>query len=200
MTTDDVARTTSGLPVEPVLLDDLKPHPHNYREHTDEQLAHLAASLREHGVYRPVVIARDSTILAGHGLVGAARALGFDVLPCVRLDVEPDDPRALRVLVGDNEIAHLVERDDRRLSELLRELDAIDAAALLGTGYDRDALDRLLADAAGEPAVPEHSDWSEPSLQSECLIEIRCTRRDLDDFQNVLDEWGDRPGVSIDVS
>jgi hypothetical protein len=52
----------------------------------------------------------------------------------MRLPVQADDPRALKVLAGDNEIGHLAEIDDRALSELLRQIHTTDD--LLGTGYD----------------------------------------------------------------
>lgn len=134
----------SAYAPEIVRLDDLSPHPRNYRAHPYDQAEHLKASLAEHGVYRPVVIARDGTILAGHGLVEAARLLGYADLPAVRLDLDADDPRAIKVLIGDNEISHLAESDDRALSELLREIGSVDLENLLGTGYDAMMLANLV--------------------------------------------------------
>jgi ParB family chromosome partitioning protein len=93
----------------PVDIELLKPHPRNYRHHPPDQIEHLKASLREHGVYRNVVAARDWTILAGHGLVLAAKELGWKAISTAKLDIKPDSPRALKILAGDNEIAHLAE-------------------------------------------------------------------------------------------
>ena len=76
--------------VEPALevlaLKDLRPHPRNYREHPEDQLAHLKQSIQKHHIYRNIVIARDGTILAGHGVVEAAKALGLETIPGCRLD------------------------------------------------------------------------------------------------------------------
>ena len=129
---------------EPVLtpIDALKPHERNYKEHPDDQVEHIAASLQAHGFYKNIVVARDGTILAGHGVVQAARRLGLTEVPVVRLDLGPDDPRALKILAGDNEIARLSEIDDRRLSEMLREINEADS--LLGTGYDEMMLANLI--------------------------------------------------------
>lgn len=139
---------SAALPVihaaETVDLSSLKPHPRNYRSHPADQIAHLQQSILEHGVFRNVVIARDSTILAGHGVVEAMRGLGIRSLPVVRLDLAPDDPRALKVLTGDNELARLAEIDDRALTELLREVKETDLTGLLGTGYDEAMLASLL--------------------------------------------------------
>src|SRR6266516_1037665 len=126
-----------------VLLDTLKMHPRNYRTHPDDEIEHLMESIRDHGIYRNVVISKDGkTILAGHGVVEAARRLGLMHVPVFQTDYMPDDPRALKLLIGDNEIQHLVENDDRALTELLRELRDIDD--LFGTGYDEMMLSNLV--------------------------------------------------------
>jgi ParB/Sulfiredoxin domain len=124
-------------------VDSLHPHPRNYRTHPDDQLDHIVQSVRVHGFYRNIVVARDGTILAGHGVVLAARRLGIEEVPVIRLDVGPEEPRALQVLTGDNEIANLGEVNDRELTELLRELAAEDWDLLLGTGFNEEQLAAL---------------------------------------------------------
>ncbi len=128
---------------EAVRIADLKPHPQNYREHSEDQINHLVSSIREHGFYRNVVIANDGTILAGHGVVEACRILKKRAIPVVRLRVGPDDPKALKVLTGDNEIGRLAGVDDRALSELLKKIKDEDVDGLLGTGYDEQRLAAL---------------------------------------------------------
>lgn len=164
-----------SLVTEDVALDMLKPHPRNYQAHPDDELAHLKESITAHGFYRNVVIARDGTILAGHGVVEAARQLGYTHVPAVRVDYAPDDPRALKLLVSDNEISHLAEVDDRALTELLRELN--EATDLLGTGYDAMMLANLAMvtrpaseiedlDAAAQWAgMPEYDEKGEGRIQ-----------------------------------
>mgnify|MGYP001599182282 CR=1 FL=1 len=122
----------------------LKRHPRNYHEHPPDQIEHLKQSMREHKIYRNVVVARDGTMLAGHGVVQAAMELGYTHGPVVQLDLDPMDPRALKLLVGDNEISHLAMPDDRALTELLREVQSMDPQGLLGTGYDEGMLAALL--------------------------------------------------------
>jgi len=128
-----------------VAIADLKPHPRNDGSHPPAEIAHLKASLTQHGIYRNVVIAQDGTLLAGHGVVEAARQVGYTHVPAERKPYGPDDPRALQILVGDNHIARLREQDDRMLAALLQGLAAEDPAALLGTGYDAEALAALVA-------------------------------------------------------
>jgi hypothetical protein len=119
----------------------LAPHPQNYRKHPRSQIEHIAASIEQHGFYRPIVAARDLTILAGHGLVLAANSLGYATVPVVRLDLDALEPRALKILAGDNEIARLAVDDGEILAAILRIVEEEDS--LLGTGYDEEALDAL---------------------------------------------------------
>jgi hypothetical protein len=130
--------------LETVKLRDLKPHLQNYRGHPEDQLAHIIQSIKENGFYRNIIIAQDNTILAGHGVVLAALKMGLESAPVRRLDLRSDDPRALKVLTGDNEVGHLGERDDRMLSEMLKAIKDFDENGLLGTGYDEQMLANLI--------------------------------------------------------
>jgi hypothetical protein len=60
----------------------LTAHPANYRRHPEHQLAILRESLRVHGQQKPVVVTPDGTILAGHGLVQAAKLEGWERIAC----------------------------------------------------------------------------------------------------------------------
>lgn len=133
-----------ALTIESVPLRALTPHPRNYRSHPPDQIAHIAQSVREHGFYRPIVTARDLTILAGHGLALAAATLDIAEAPVHRLDLDADDPRAIKVLAADNELSRFADADDRALSELLRQIHTDDANGLLGTGYDEQMLANLV--------------------------------------------------------
>lgn len=161
---------------ETVRLADLRPHPRNYRQHPEDQLEHLVQSIREHGVYRNVVVADDLTILAGHGVVQAAKLAGLDEIPVKRQPYGPEDIKALKLLVADNEIEHLADQDDRKLSELLKSVKDDDPDGLLGTGYDEMMLAGLVMttrpaseirdmdEAAEWVGMPEY-DPGEPALK-----------------------------------
>jgi DNA modification methylase len=141
---EDFVRTLELLDVRT-----LTPHPRNDGSHPPGEIAHLRQSIREHGIYRNVVVANDGTILAGHGVVAAAQAEGRTHIPGQRRPYGPDDPRALKLLVGDNGIPQLRQRDDDVLVALLQELAATDPLALLGTGFDEAMLEALIAQQDG---------------------------------------------------
>lgn len=144
---------------ELVPIDDLKPHARNYRTHPDGQVAHLEQSIREHGFYRNVVVAADGTILAGHGIVEAARRVGLEQVPVIRLAVAANDPAAVKVLVGDNGLMGMAAVDDRMLADLLTQIDQTDdLVGLLGTGYTTDDLTTLLASLLVPEFLPVPAD------------------------------------------
>ena len=128
---------------EIININSVTPHPKNYRIHSQFQLDHIEKSIRENGFYRNVVVAKDDVILAGHGVVMAAKNIGYKEIPIIRLKVKSNSVKAMRVLAGDNEISRLAETDDRALTELLKDIQDVDVAGLLGTGFDEAMLANL---------------------------------------------------------
>ena len=151
------------LPTEIVLIKDLKPHPRNYRKHPKEQLNHIVQSIKENKIYRNVVIAKDNTILAGHGVIEGLQILEATEAPCIRLDIEPDSPEALKVLAGDNEIANLANDNTFLLAELLKEVSD-KTNNLIGTGYTDSTLEDLL-DSLTKSS--EGTEYQEPEYQGD---------------------------------
>lgn len=141
---EDLLEMLSGrqtFTAEKVPVASLKPHPRNYQAHPEDQLNHIIESIKLHGFYRNVVVARDNTILAGHGVVEAAKKMGERRIPVIRLDLDPNEARALKVLTSDNEIGNLAQTDDRALTELLKGI--MEDGGLLGTGFDEAQLAAL---------------------------------------------------------
>ena len=133
-----------GYKTKLIKVSELKAHPKNYREHPEDQLEHIIQSIEQNGFYRNIVLAKDMTILAGHGVVQAVKKMDMQKVPAVVLDIDADSPQALKVLTGDNEIGHLGMVNDRMLTEVLKEIQENDEAGLFGTGYDEMMLANLL--------------------------------------------------------
>ncbi len=82
----------------------LVPYARNARTHSEAQVAQIAGSIREFGFTNPVLIDAADGIIAGHGRVMAARALGLSDVPCIRLAHLTETQRRAYVL-ADNRIA-----------------------------------------------------------------------------------------------
>jgi len=146
---------------EQISIDKIKPHPRNYKVHPPDQLEHLQQSIKENGIYRNILVANDLTILAGHGIVEAAKLLGLTSVPILRLDLPPNSTKAIKILTADNEVTHLAETNAREMSELLKELLVEDD--LLGTGYDKQKIENLLMVSRSKDEVKrlEDEQWGD---------------------------------------
>ncbi len=54
-------------------INNLKPYEGNARTHSDRQVGKIAASIKQFGFNNPVLIDKNSIIIAGHGRCQAAR-------------------------------------------------------------------------------------------------------------------------------
>src|SRR5260370_17098066 len=96
--------TVRNLEVRMVPIDQLVPYIRNSRTHTDEQVALVAASIREFGWTNPILIRPDKVVIAGHARLLAARKLGLtDVPPIEFIRLTKSQCRALAI--ADNQLA-----------------------------------------------------------------------------------------------
>ena len=86
--------------IERVAVQSLKPYPGNARRLSKAQIKQIAASIERFGFSNPVLIADDGEIVAGHGRVGAAKLLGIETVPAVRLSHLSEVERRAYVIAG----------------------------------------------------------------------------------------------------
>lgn len=79
-----------------VATDSLIPYARNSRTHSDEQVAQIAASIREFGFLNPIIVDGNNGIIAGHGRVLAAQKLGLAELPCIAVTWKNAVPKIIR--------------------------------------------------------------------------------------------------------
>jgi hypothetical protein len=130
-------------------IDDLVPLPNNPRQ---GDIGAISESLLRFGQQKPIVVDSEGVILAGNHTYHAAVALGWTEIAAVESNLNGADRPAFAL--ADNRIADLATYDQMALAELLDEL--YDDGGLIGTGFDGDDLDTLVADLAAEMAQPEH--------------------------------------------
>lgn len=103
----------------------LRPWERNARTHSRKQLRQLEKSIRTFGFTNPVLIDGAGTILAGHGRVEAAKAMGLDGVPCVRIEHMSEAEKRAYVL-ADNKLALNAGWDEELLAAELGALVAED--------------------------------------------------------------------------
>lgn len=125
----------------------LVPYARNARTHSPEQVAQIAASIREFGFLSPVVTTKDGTILCGHGRFYAAQKLGLKKIPCIREDHLTEAQRRAYI-IADNKLSLNAGWDEEMLRVELSDLKGEDFDVSL-TGFDEKELARLFAEEDG---------------------------------------------------
>ena len=64
----------------------LRPYANNARQHSQQQIEQLRASMRAFGFVAPILIDRDYNVIAGHGRLTAGIAENIGEIPCVLVE------------------------------------------------------------------------------------------------------------------
>jgi len=147
---DDMTETSSeAKPVRPLAVTyrqtaSLKPEPRNARTHPKRQLEQIIASIREFGFTNPILVDSGGLVIAGHGRLLAAKAIGLTEVPTIELSgLSEAEQRALRL--ADNKIALNAGWDLDLLKEELGQLSSLEIGLDLSlTGFSTGELDVLL--------------------------------------------------------
>src|SRR6266852_1668291 len=138
--------------IEPVAIVQLRPYARNARTHSKKQLRQIAKSIERFGFTNPILISADNEIIAGHGRVEAARLLGMESVPTLRLS-HLDATQRRAYVIADNKLALNAGWD--------REILAIELQALIDlefdveiTGFSLAEIDLVIEEA--REAQPEH--------------------------------------------
>ena len=152
-------------------IDDLIPYARNSRTHSDEQVAQIAASIREFGWTNPVLTDGEGGIIAGHGRVMAARKLGITEVPCIEL-AHLTQAQKRAYIIADNKLALNAGWDNELLALEFGELQELGFDLDL-TGFDADELEALAG--SGENDVPQRSTAREVDADA-FEMEHKCPR------------------------
>ena len=119
-------------------IKDLTPYARNARTHSDEQVAQIAASIKEFGFLSPIIVSKDNTILCGHGRFFAAQRLGLEKVPCIKEEYLTETQRRAYIL-ADNKLSLNAGWDNEMLAVELSELQNMNFDLGL-TGFDEKEL------------------------------------------------------------
>ena len=154
------------MKIETIQVAALIPYARNSRTHSDEQVAQVAASIKEFGFTNPVLIDNEGGIIAGHGRVMASRKLGMTEVPCIRLGHLTDAQKRAYV-IADNKLAMNAGWDEKMLALEFKDLQALDFDLAL-TGFDLGDIDELLAELDATPEGNTDADET-PAVQAEVV-------------------------------
>jgi site-specific DNA-methyltransferase (adenine-specific) len=149
------------MQIKEVAVDKLIPYAKNSRTHSPEQVAQIAASIKEFGFRNPILV--DGVgIIAGHGRLMAAQKLGLDQVPTIDCsDMTESQKKAY--IIADNKLALNAGWDTAMLSIEMQDLED-EGFDLTLLGFDDKELNVLLnpieeteglTDEDAVPDIPE---------------------------------------------
>ena len=129
----------------------------NARVHDNENKVAIKSSLKELGAGRSIVIDNDNMIIGGNGVFEEAKSLGIPVriiesdgselVAIKRTDLNTEDAKRKALALADNKTGDLSFFDDRKVAELLNDIDSDEI--LYSTGFSADEINELLSSVDG---------------------------------------------------
>ena len=161
-------------------VDSLTPYENNTRKHAPDDIEAIKKSILDLGFLDPVGIWGDQNIIVeGHGRQIAAKELGLESVPCIRLDHLTDTQRR-DYAIRHNRTAELSGWDFGKLEEEIARLE-IEGVDLSGLKFDLDVLNGG-GDTETDKEVP---------LKEEYQLIVDCEdEADMQEKYDVLQEAG----------
>ena len=150
---------------------ELKPFARNARTHSAKQISQIAASINTFGFNNPVLVDKNNVVIAGHGRVEAARQLGLDTVPVIRLEHLSDAEKRAYIL-ADNRLAEKAGWD--------RDILAIELQGLLEqdldfdvaiTGFEMPEIDVLIGELEPKSEKRDPADFV-PDVQEAAITRL----------------------------
>jgi len=136
------------MQIQQYKVEDLIPYVNNSRKHSDEQVAQIAASIKEFGWTNPILVDGEKGIIAGHGRLMAAQKLKMSEVPVIEL-THLTETQKKALIIADNKLALNAEWDEDLLKIEIEEL-VEDDYELSKLGFNQEELDDLLNEFAAD--------------------------------------------------
>lgn len=156
-----------------VATDSLKPYKANARIHSKKQIKQIARSIQRYGFNSPVLVGDDDEIVAGHARLEAAKLIGLEEVPVIRLShLSAVERRAY--LLADNKLALGSSWDQELLASELVSLTEL-GVLVEDTGFSMAEMDILLEDVSDLQADQPKKGGREERVPE--LAKVAVTRR-----------------------
>lgn len=140
-------------------IGEIIPYARNSRTHSEEQVAQIAASIKEFGWTNPILIDGENGIIAGHGRLMAARKLGYTEVPTIELS-DLTEAQKKAYIIADNRLALNAGWDDDLLKLEIQELSELNFNLDL-LGFDAIELAKMFDDLQDEENELKEEKYSE---------------------------------------
>lgn len=165
-----------------VMLDicELTAYKNNAKLHPREQIEQIKESILENGFNDPIAVwGKDNVIVEGHGRYIALQELGYEQVPCIRLDHMTDEQRRAYTLTH-NKLTMNTDFDEELLALELEELQELEVDVI---GFDE-------IEDAEEAQPTERDDLSEKVAEVFEVIVECADEMQQEEIYNRLSEEG----------
>jgi hypothetical protein len=126
------------MQIEAVAIASLRPPPRNTRRHPEAQITEFCRALMMFGQTRPIVIDEEGMVLAGNGLVEAAKKLQWPEVQAIRMRGLSEADKS-KLILSDNKIFQMGVDDYDAIKSVLGSLGDYDVP-----GFDEELLRGLI--------------------------------------------------------
>ena len=175
----------------------LKPYEKNAREHSQEQVGQIAASIVEFGFLNPILVDSNDGIVAGHGRLSAAKELALDVVPVVVLDHLTENQKKAYILV-DNKLAENATWNEDLLAEEIIKLNLQDFDLNI-LGWSDEELKALQEDGWASDIEDLTKDDDEHLDGLQAKITILLDEDDKEKVVDALNEYCNSNDINIEI-
>lgn len=96
--------------------------PHDGSHKTNEaSVQALIQSIKDFGITQPISVDKNNVIVTGNGVYKAAKTLGFDTVPCIRLDYLTDE-QIQQYRIADDKTSEFATWNEKKLRKELSYL------------------------------------------------------------------------------
>ena len=170
------------LKIEYLPVEQLTPYEKNARKHTPADVDKIKASITKFGFDDPIGIwGKKNIIVEGHGRLIAAKELGYEKVPCIRLDHLTDEQRRAYALAH-NKTAELSTWDFGKLEAELMDLSDFGMGDF---GFDFSVSNGQLG------LEPVRDDTWQPPVNDEGFQEYQdpLSKEDLEKYESSADDF-----------
>jgi DNA modification methylase len=138
----------------------LNPRQTNPRTHSKKQIEQIARAITQFGFTNPVLVDDANGIVAGHGRVAAAKLVGLDQVPTVRLSAM-SEAEIRAYVIADNKLAENAGWDRNLLGLEFQYLSSLDIDFDVSlTGFELPEIDLLI----GELDIANNNDPADAEI------------------------------------
>jgi ParB-like nuclease domain len=170
-----VPRKTRRSVLEYVSLASILPNPINPRTHSRQQIDALAHSIEAFGFNAPILVDGENRVVAGHARLEAARLLGLQEVPVIRLE-HLSEQQAKAYMLADNKLTDRSGWDDAKVAIILKDLSEMALEfEIEATGFETAEIDLRVQSLDPSEDVADSADEFEkpagpPVSRLACLI------------------------------